>query len=92
MQATLETSQPRRVLVLFACDCVFTVECECQETLALLESVFVALVRPAMPDVRPLHCYGIDGPDASGGFVVSDGTRISSSCMPPRLPSTGAWW
>jgi hypothetical protein len=69
--------EPRRpgTLLLRACDRFFTIECKCEPTMALLQSVFSALVHPGDVDLRPVRRYVITVPDQSGCFVISDGTR-----------------
>jgi hypothetical protein len=73
---TLETARTK-ALRLGACNRAFGVHCPHEETRALLRSVFSGLVRDRTDlgeGPAPTH-YRIDGPDASGGFRVSDGTR-----------------
>ena len=53
---------------------LFTIECKCEQTKGLIETVFSALVCPARAGERSARRYNVIGPDLSGGFVIEDET------------------
>lgn len=72
-------------MLLGACNRAFGVECAHEETLALLQRVFSGLVRAESFAAPVVARYRIDGPHASGRFLVSDGIGSQSADSPDDL-------
>jgi hypothetical protein len=58
---------------------LFAIDCECEQTRGLIETVFSALVCPAPAGERPCRRYNVIGPDPSGQFAIEDETGSRST-------------